>query len=126
MNRIDVILDPFQAPPPPPHRVEHFVLSVHANSGFFNGECKNLEDDLLSLFTAGSPWKLDRSQGDPGHPGIHEESNNDNRQADDTLRGYNYQPRGDNQVKVVGSFCGSAGNGAGGIFLRGYAVYETQ
>src|SRR5712691_152550 len=125
-NRVDIILTPFTAPPPPPHRIEHFVVSVHANSGAFNGECKNIGDDALSLFTIGSPWKIDRAQGDPNHDGVHEESNADNHQADATLRGYNYQALNDQQVKVVGTICGAGGWGPGAIFDRGYAVYETQ
>lgn len=125
-TRIDILLHSYHAPPPPPTRVQDFVLSVHANPGLFSGECKNLQDDQLSKFNITSPWKVDPAKGDPGHPGVQEIANDSNNQANNSLRGYNYQAINAQSVQIVGTVCGAGGDGPGAIFYREYAVYETQ
>lgn len=115
-----------QTPPPIPPPIpittsEVFTVNAYAASSAV-GECKSI--DTTRQFS--TTWTIDRSQGDPGHPGISEISNDSNRQANDTLRSYNYQPVGDHAVSFTGRICGAGLWGPGAIFQRTYRVYLIQ
>lgn len=86
---------------------------------------QNIQADPSSRFTVGSPWRIDTSQGDVGHPGLKEAAVGDNSQSRNSLRGYDYLPHGDNDVEITGTICGAAAFGPGAIFDRQYLVYET-
>jgi hypothetical protein len=108
---------------PKPTRTETFLVSVYAGSSLA-GECKRLESDPSAHFSVGSGWVIDKTQGDAGHPGVHEESADDN--ANNRMHGYNYQAQDDHTVLISGEICGAAFWGPGATFKHTYTVYETQ
>jgi hypothetical protein len=116
------------SPPAPATGSEDFTVKVHADNGGFGGlggECKNIQDDPAASHWIGSGWKIDRSRGDAGHPGISEIAVDDNDQSKDSLEkgGYNYQAQGDSKVQVEGTICGAGWWGPGAVFARTYRIY---
>lgn len=109
--------------PKPVRSFEDFKVTAHADHHFPEGKCT----DIYMVFTIQGGWHIDRSQGDPSHPGISEIESYDNRQSRDSLRGYNYQPLDDQRIHVEGRICGAGGiDGPGAIFERTYRVFKEQ
>jgi hypothetical protein len=111
---------------------EDFVVNFHVSpNGFLNPDnnCKTIESVDGSgawNFQITGGWTIDRSKGDTGHGGIVEVSDASNRQAKETLRGYNYQPSSDTVVQITGTTCGAHNAGDGAIFRRTYRVYKMR
>jgi hypothetical protein len=96
-------------PPKPEYELlqEDFVVTASADSSWnWNNECKQLENEPSATHTVPAGWVIDRSRGDPGHPGIAELANNSNGQANDSLSGYNYQAVSDASLQITGKICG--------------------
>jgi hypothetical protein len=110
---------PIILPAPPRTSHEDFTVNVHADNF---GQCKTI--DYPYRLSGG--WTIDRTKGDPDHPGISQIRDDSNQQAKDTLRGDNYQPESDDSLRVTGTICGSKGWGAGAIFNRTYRVFMLQ
>lgn len=131
VNQFNMILDPYQAPPPPPTREDPFTVAAIALPGLLGGQCFNINAAPAAThdFTS-SGWKLDVTKGDPGHPGIHDLFSGDNAQANASLaahRDYNYLELTPYIVQIRGTLCGGAGIGASpAVFFHQYVVYETK
>jgi hypothetical protein len=104
---------------------EDFFVSVYADTGA-SGDCEEIEDHACSTYTVSIGWVIDRSKGDSGHPGISEIANNSWKQADKTLRQYDYKPISDTTVQVYGRFCGKSWWRGGAQFARTYRVYTRS
>jgi len=102
----------------PQTRVEEFTVRHYVASEMFE-KCENFSIDHQIQ----GGWTIDRSKGDPVHPGINEIEVGGNNQANTTLRGYNYQSINDSTVRVEGRICAGAFKGPGAIFERDYRVY---
>jgi len=113
-------------PNPPATRWEDFEVNVHADPGRIDGECKDLSKEGQAHLSIGSGWKINRSMGDAGHPGIQQLWVSDNKQATSSLRSYNYQPTDDEHAQISGTICGASFGGSGAIFHRGYRVFEIE
>jgi hypothetical protein len=127
-SSLPIIIPP---PNPPVLGSETFTATGHANSGLFAGDCVNLSDLTTTRYSIyGGPTGniiIDRSKGDPGHPGISQLSDGDNRQADGTLGStLNYQPISNYEVQVSGHICGASADGPGAIFNRTYKIYTLD
>jgi hypothetical protein len=108
--------------PPPSYWYQEFTVEVHADPGGLfspSGECK----DINYHYSVPQGWFIDRPKGDASHAGIHEVRNDSNGQANDSLRGYNYQPINETTVLVSGRICGAGHQGAGAVFSRKFGVY---
>lgn len=115
--------------PPPEYEYgsDDFVVSVHANSGVIGGgECKNIHEQPDSVYGLPSGWVVDRSKGDPAHPGVSELEVRDNQQSLDSLRGYGYRSISDTAVQVFGTICGAGWGGPGAIFDRTYRAFRRS
>lgn len=110
---------------------EDFTVNVHANSGVTSGETKKIQDDDCSKHSVQGGWVIDRSstrESDPEHPGIKETRNDSNKQADNSLREYNYQTveGSDTTVQITGTIEGAARWGPGAQFCRSYRIYTRS
>ncbi|MFG3604430.1 hypothetical protein [Micromonospora chersina] len=133
---VEVMLDTGHFPenvqvetPPPVYEYgsDDFKVSVHANSGTIGGgETKNVHDQPDSVYNLSTGWVVDRSKGDPGHPGVSEISVNDNQQSKTSLRAYDYRTISDNAVQVFGTINGAGWGGPGAIFERTYRVFRRS
>ncbi|HEV7942522.1 MAG TPA: hypothetical protein VGP17_06950 [Solirubrobacteraceae bacterium] len=102
---------------------ETFLVEAHEPGGNISAQYLNLESVGDTKHTVPTGWVIDRSKGDPGHPGISEVANNSNEQANESLRGYNYQASGDAAVQISGTINSAGGWGSGAEFSREYTVF---
>ena len=115
---------PTSTPKPAPQtKTVDVTVNKHADS-CLTPECGEVAFNFV--YTAPLGWHIDHSQGDSGHPGLSEIENNSNRQANDSLRNYNYGAQSDNQATVSGTIRGAGFKGPGAIFERKYRVYLVE
>jgi hypothetical protein len=105
---------------------EQFEVQAHADSGWFSGGCVPVDASRsIDTGTTGN-IRIDRSRGDPGHPGISETTVKDNNQSKKSLRGYNYYASSSKDMAIKGTICGASALGPGAIFDRVYTVYTIS
>jgi hypothetical protein len=106
---------------------EQFQVSAYAKGGGGvtgqGAETKAIESFPSATYNASSGWMIDKTKGDAGHPGVHEAGDQSNQQANNSLRGYNYQAASDASVVVSGTINGANWWGPGAIFERTYEVF---
>ncbi|MBM7800543.1 PKD repeat protein [Microlunatus panaciterrae] len=108
-------------PPPAVTGSEDFTVSAHADAGS-GGHCVT----ILNEHRLQPGWQIDRDKGDPGHAGVTQISLEMNRQAERSLMAYDYQPDGDNAVKVTGWICSNGLWGSEAIFNARYRVWTIK
>lgn len=113
-------------PPPATSAIDVIVEEYRSPAGLspLGGECRGID----FRYQVPPGWKVDQSQGDPGHPGI-QFLNKDgtNQQAEDTLRGLNYQTDTDISIRIWSEeLCGGGFGGPGAVFHHIYRIFLTE
>lgn len=120
------------APVVPATGSDTFTVSAYASPGpgpiLSPGECVDLGTLTTTQYSiyAGQTGAIviDRSKGDPGHPGVSFVSDNSNSQAKKSLGGpVGYGPVSNYKVQITGHMCGAANLGPGAILNQVYRVY---
>ena len=116
---------PVVLPAPEQHGIDRIELSAHVPpAGILGGKnCQDFSKSYTIDTGQHAGAVIDRSLGDPGTPGIHQEWSHDNVQGDKTLTKYNALPDSDTQITISGNMCGAANAGPGAIFDRMYDIY---
>jgi hypothetical protein len=105
---------------------EDFMVTAFADNGTFSGSCTDIESDQSSQYTIEAGWVIDRTKGDPGHPGVQEIANNSNGQANRSLERYDYRAISDAAVRVSGRICGQSLQRDKARFNRTYRVFKRR
>ena len=96
-----------------------WTVGAYAASGVYNVPFRQ-------TYPVEAPWRIDFSMGDSGHPGISQVAIRGNKQANKSLRAYNYQAVNYKLAQVSGTVSGADWWGPGAIFERTYRVYLIQ
>jgi hypothetical protein len=116
---------PVVLPAPPQHGVDQIEVQAHVPPGAILGgrDCRDFSQSYPIDTGQHLGAAIDRSQGDPGTPGVHQASDRNNIQANKTLTGFSILPDSDTEITVKGNMCGAANDGPGAVFDRVYDVY---
>lgn len=112
---------PVMIPAPPERKKSHIDIVVTGYVGSQAGT--HCVPHIDYSYTVDPEYDIDSNQGDVNHPGISEIEVRGNRQANKTLRDYNYQKTSSSAIAVQGIVCAAPRWGDGAIFERVYRVY---
>jgi hypothetical protein len=100
------------------------VPPIYDSKSLFWNVQQYAEPDRVKEFSetqkAPDGWVIDLSKGTEGHPGVRESKRNDNRQKEETLRGYNYRAFDSTTAVVSGRI---KGEDVGAILDHTYEIF---
>lgn len=102
---------------------EGFIVSKHADDGFWSGDTVHLDTTYNILR---EEFVIDPTKGDGGHPGISEISDNSNSQAKSSLKSYNYRAISPTSVQIEGTIQGASLWRGDAKFARAYRVFTKS
>ncbi len=90
-------------------KTETFTVHADRNGGFLGGDpCLDLSTLAASKYTAPDGWVIDKSQGDAGSPGVHDEDDSTTSKTNLFLSNYNIVV-GETTVQIEGTLCPGTG-----------------